>query len=191
MARIYDVQLKGITQFKGHEGEPCFQGNIYYKNKKIGYFSDDFRGGFMDIDFDNSENRNLIKDIAKKFRNDDYQYSLYFPKTQFDTVSLTKTAVTGENLSTAKIPYSNLYDIEDFIIDLLTLWGIEKDFKKFKKKYPDFGGFIQTIDGYCLLSIAYTVADVSDLINKFEQEGKFIAVYYNIEDFIIEEIKEN
>ena len=191
MAKIYDVQLKGITQFKGYEGEPCFQGNIYYKNKRIGYFSDDFYGGCMNIDFDNSENRNIVKDIAKKFRSDNYQYSLYFPKTQFDTISLTKTTIDGEELSTTEIPYANLYDIEDFIIDLLALWGIEKDFKKYKKKYTDFGGFIQTVDGYCLLANTYTGADVSDLINQFEQEDEFIAVYYELKDFIIDEIKED
>ncbi len=31
--------LKGVKEYKGHEGEPLFQGNVYYKNKKIGFFA--------------------------------------------------------------------------------------------------------------------------------------------------------
>ena len=39
------ITLKGLKTFKGHEGEPCIQGNIYMDGKKIGWFSDDSRGG--------------------------------------------------------------------------------------------------------------------------------------------------
>lgn len=30
--------LKGVKEYKGHEGEPLFQGNVYLNNKKIGFF---------------------------------------------------------------------------------------------------------------------------------------------------------
>ena len=36
MAKIYGVELKNITNFKGHEGEPLIQGNIYFNKKKVG-----------------------------------------------------------------------------------------------------------------------------------------------------------
>ena len=37
--------LKAIKDFKGHEGEPLFQANVYLNNRKIGFFSEDGWGG--------------------------------------------------------------------------------------------------------------------------------------------------
>ena len=67
MAKINGFELKGIKTFKGHEGEPCQQGNIYYKGKRVGWFSDDSWGGCMDIRFDSLEIEKLFKETICKY----------------------------------------------------------------------------------------------------------------------------
>lgn len=64
MGSIYGVSLKGVKHFKGHEGEPCVQGNIYLNNKKIGYYSDSYMMGYPDIDV--NTNQEELLEIAKK-----------------------------------------------------------------------------------------------------------------------------
>jgi len=45
MASINGISVKGMKNFKGHEGEPLSQGNVYLGNKKIGFWSQDSHGG--------------------------------------------------------------------------------------------------------------------------------------------------
>jgi glutaredoxin-related protein len=52
MAQIRGIAIKGLKEFKGHEGETLLQGDIYFKGKKVGYYSDDFRGGMAVVDID-------------------------------------------------------------------------------------------------------------------------------------------
>lgn len=59
--RKYDLKgfaVKNVKNSRGHEGEPCPYGSIYYNNKKVGDFATDTWGGPMNINFTN--------DIAKK-----------------------------------------------------------------------------------------------------------------------------
>jgi hypothetical protein len=51
MASVKGFTLKGVTRFKGHEGEPCVQGSIYNNGKKVGYYSDSYTMGPPDISF--------------------------------------------------------------------------------------------------------------------------------------------
>lgn len=44
-------QIKGFKRFKGHEGEPCGQGNLYKGSVKVAEWSDDSWGGPMHIRF--------------------------------------------------------------------------------------------------------------------------------------------
>ena len=52
MAKINNVTLKNVTTFKGHEGEPLKQGNIYVGSTKVGFWSQDSWGGCDNISFD-------------------------------------------------------------------------------------------------------------------------------------------
>lgn len=52
MASIKGYQVKAFKTFAGHEGEPLRQGNLYFGNKKVGFLSEDFRGGGAVIDID-------------------------------------------------------------------------------------------------------------------------------------------
>jgi hypothetical protein len=45
MAKLKGVELKKIVSFKGHEGEPLCQGDLYLDGKKIGFYSDGDWGG--------------------------------------------------------------------------------------------------------------------------------------------------
>lgn len=50
MAKLKGLEIKKITEFKGHEGEPLFQCDVYYKGKKVGYFSQDAWGGMENVE---------------------------------------------------------------------------------------------------------------------------------------------
>lgn len=45
MASINGITVKALKQFRGHEGEPLYQCNVYLGNKKIGWWSQDSWGG--------------------------------------------------------------------------------------------------------------------------------------------------
>ena len=60
MAEIFGVTIKNRKEFRGHEGEPCTQGNIYQNGKKIGYYSDSFMMGPWSMIFWREE-KNLMK----------------------------------------------------------------------------------------------------------------------------------
>ena len=63
MASINGIELKGIKEFKGHEFEYLIQGNIYYKGKKVGWYSQDSWGGCDHIDLDYSLPKELLIEI--------------------------------------------------------------------------------------------------------------------------------
>lgn len=48
--KIKDIQLKAIKTFRGHEGEELVQANVYFKNKKVGFYSDGDWGGPATLD---------------------------------------------------------------------------------------------------------------------------------------------
>lgn len=64
MASINGIEIKSLNEFKGHEGEPLFQGNVYYKGKKLGFWSQDAHGGICDnYGFDEE----ILNDEVKRF----------------------------------------------------------------------------------------------------------------------------
>lgn len=105
MASIYGISLKAVKMFHGHEGEPCYQGNLYLNNKKIGFWSQDSHGGpdHLRLDVPYSEqllnkaviNRSVLKSAEKS--------KLY----GFDVT----------------------YDLDHLCWDLLDLMDDEKEFK--------------------------------------------------------------
>jgi len=50
MASIKGISIKKRTKFKGHEGEPCTQGDLYIDGKPVGSYSDSSHMGPTDID---------------------------------------------------------------------------------------------------------------------------------------------
>jgi hypothetical protein len=66
MAEIFGVTIKNRKEFRGHEGEPCTQGNIYQNGKKIGYYSDSFMMGPVEYDFLEGGEK-LFDEVVKKY----------------------------------------------------------------------------------------------------------------------------
>ena len=64
MASINEIEIKSLKEFKGHEGEPLFQGDIYYKGKKLGFWSQDAHGGICDNFGFNEE---ILNEEVKRF----------------------------------------------------------------------------------------------------------------------------
>ena len=52
MASVKGFEVKAVKGFRGSEGEPLQQANLYYKNKKVGFLSDDADGGLPVIQVD-------------------------------------------------------------------------------------------------------------------------------------------
>ena len=63
MARINDVEIKNLKSFMGSEGW-CSQGNVYLNRKKLGFWSQDGRGGSDVFEFDES----LLSEAAENFK---------------------------------------------------------------------------------------------------------------------------
>jgi len=58
--------LKGLKNFKGHDGEPLIQGSILKDGKKIGFFSEDSRGGPAALDVMMPEAERELRETAKR-----------------------------------------------------------------------------------------------------------------------------
>lgn len=65
MANINGLTLKALKVFRGHEGEPLAQGNVYFNGKKLGFWSQDAWGGPDRFDFDESLLDNLVEQYKK------------------------------------------------------------------------------------------------------------------------------
>ncbi len=61
-----DIELKGIKTAPDHEGIDMHFGNIYFKNKKVGTFSEDYMCGPLHVDFLNKDIEASVCDAAKK-----------------------------------------------------------------------------------------------------------------------------
>lgn len=49
---FYGLQVKALKMYRGHEGEPLRQGNLYIDNKRVGMVSDGDWGGPMSLHVD-------------------------------------------------------------------------------------------------------------------------------------------
>lgn len=64
MAKINGIEIKGVKIFLDHEGCQIAQGNVYYKGKKLGSWSQDSWGGPDRFGFDTS----ILDKEVKKYR---------------------------------------------------------------------------------------------------------------------------
>jgi hypothetical protein len=58
-------QIRGYKTFKGHEGETCGQGNLYFQGKKVAEWSDDSWGGPMRVRFVSQQAEQQFAEHAK------------------------------------------------------------------------------------------------------------------------------
>ena len=124
MASINGITVKAVKMFRGHEGEPCYQGNVYVGGKKIGFWSNDSWGGCDNFMFDKPySERKLAKKVSE-----------LHPEC-----IKTHTRPDGST-------YTMEYSLENLFADLLVLQEDEKDFKKAIK--DGFSGIMIETDGY-------------------------------------------
>lgn len=73
MASINGIQIKGLKAFRDHEGATIFQGNVYYRGKKLGFWSQDSWGGCDNYDFKEI----MLNEEVDRFRNSSMVESQY------------------------------------------------------------------------------------------------------------------
>lgn len=122
MAKIKGIELRNIRDFRGHEGEPLTQGDVYYKNKKVGFYSQDSWGGPDIFNLDYDLDKDLVKEINDIVNN--YDGGVLFKK--FDDLYNQHYNV---NFNYEQKGYEYLF------MDLLQLMEHEETYKEYSKKF--------------------------------------------------------
>ena len=184
MASINGISVKSLKAFEGHEGEVCYQGNVYLGNKKLGMWSQDSWGGPDRFDF---ESRDMEKRLNKK------------------VIELNQDKAMHGTTRDGK-PYTVDYDLELLMYDLVKLQLDEKEFKNSIKKGN--AGLLIVTDGYHkvvwnlreahtkmsndkLLRYCYKMIEDAKAEAKFYKENEWtkheVKVYRSLDDFKIGE----
>ncbi len=80
MAQINGISLKKVTTFKDHEGCQIAQGDVYYKGKKLGFWTQDAWGGGDMYDF----NTSVLDAEVEKYKASDLVDEKYREYTDLD-----------------------------------------------------------------------------------------------------------
>ena len=180
MAKINDFELRGITNFRGHEQEDLIQGNIYYKGKKVGWYSQDSWGGCDHIDLDYTLPKELLKEINDILDN-------YESETLFNGIS-----DLYDKTYNIKFDHKIFKGGEFLFGDLIQLDTFEKKYKKFSKQWG-----VNNI-AICYKDLFSNVIKGSKLPkNEFEKilnsdkEIKLYYLYTSLNDFNVDTRKES
>lgn len=106
MAKICGFELKAVKEFKSHDGYPICQGNVYFKGKKLGSWSQDGWGGEDWYEFD---------------------------KAPYDK-ALAKTDLSGYEQFADCYKYGFSPNLDILLGEVLRLRDLEKPYKKFAKQ---------------------------------------------------------
>lgn len=124
MASIKGFTLKKIINFCGHEEEPLVQGRIFYDEKDIGFFSQDFYGGESIVSFYDKKYYELAEQAARLFYEEYPEWNTY----------------TWKNW---------MPNLEDMFTELLLLLDYEKAFNAASKQgYKALVSYIKGKDIY-------------------------------------------
>ena len=124
MASINGITVKALKTFRGHEGEPCCQGNLYIGTKKIGFWSQDSHGGCDNFMLDKPYSEAMLSNRVKELNTDKAK------------------KITRYDGTVGTIEYS----LEHLMGDLTALLDDEKTYKKALK--DGFKGILLVSDGY-------------------------------------------
>ena len=157
MAEIKGLTLKNVTHFKGHEGEPCRQGSLYYKGKKVGYYSDSFSMGQATIDFNEKETEDAVKADCKAYyeeRPDERWFENSEP------------------------------DMEEYLAKLFSVMDYEKEYKKcVKQGFPIFVTY-RDKSGVEYMT-GFKTVDYGQKRLAMQEEISQLRFYTDLSDFII------
>lgn len=166
MASIKGIELKHLQDFRGHEGETLVQGDVYYKGKKVGYYSQDSWGGCDIFNLDYNLDKSLKEEVNGVVNN-------YVGGEIFKAIDelYDKTYNINFKHTIKQIGYEYLF------ADLLQLQEHENFYKKYTKKW-----------NIPHIAIVYTKPWESYICVEVKKEDKDKPYYrYNgLEDFIIE-----
>lgn len=164
MAMIKGFQLKAVKNFRGHEGEPLKQGNLYFGNKKVGFVSEDSNGGYPTIDIDRAYREEWTK-ASELFEKEYPEKSISTPE---ETLFHALLEIT-ENESTFKKAVKKGYSVVAHFDEL--------------RKYPD-NTILPT--GQQIMLTASNLKQV-DEYEESDWKGKLYekSVFTSLEDFII------
>lgn len=172
MASINGITVKALKQFRGHEGEPLFQGNLYLGNKKIGFWSQDSHGGCDNIYLDAPYSKAKLREKVKTLN-------------QHHNRTFARTGGSAFILE---------YDLELLFGDLMVMQADEKDYKKAVKN--GFKGVLLITDGYHIFgwNLDQTETNLRDevLIHKYSKaidDGKKKHKFFKEDRFTKHEIK--
>ena len=172
MASINGITVKSLKKFRGHEGEPLYQGNIYLGNKKIGWWSQDSHGGCDNIHLD-----------------EQYNVSKLEGKVRLHNLNK-ETTHTRRDGSTFTLEYS----LDRLFGDLMELKIDEDMFKDAIKN--GFTGLLLVTDGYHVFGWNLSEKDMEHnndaILRKFHnaiEDGKKEHKFYKEDGFTKHEIK--
>ena len=172
MVSINGITVKGIKNFRGHEGEPLCQGNVYLGNKKIGFWSQDSWGGPDSIYLDEPYRIRKLKAKVIELNHEKEEHH---------------TRPDGSQ-------YTLEYSLDIMFGDLMELKHDEDSFKAAVKK--GFAGVLLITDGYHVfgwnLSEVETRLTDDMLLNKFAKHidaGKKKYKFYKEDGFTKHETK--
>ena len=157
MASIYGLTLKALKKFTGHDGEPCYQGNLYLGTKKIGFWTEDGRGGSgiyrMDPPYREGKLNVRVKELHAIYHPEDTEYydldclmqeiisllddEKFFKKAAKEGYAGTLTVSDGWHVITWKMPKK---DLEGTDAEVLARMEPEiETLKKREKFFPENG----------------------------------------------------
>lgn len=169
MAKIKGIELKNIKKFRGHEGEELMQGNIYYNNKKVGFYSQDSWGGpdIVNLDYDlDADTRDKVNDIMEN----------YIGGKLFEKLDNLYNETYHVDFKYEQKGYEYLF------MDLLQLKDHEDLYKKYKKKHG--WDNIAIIYNDLFSRGVFVSHDKVDLSAKFPNKVYF--EYNSLNDFVVE-----
>ena len=168
MAKIKGIELKNITYFRGHEEEELMQGDVYYKNKKVGFYSQDAWGGEDRFYLHNDVDKDICKEITNITNN--YIGGILFKKLDdlYDTYYHYNSNSKFERKG-----------YEFFFMDLLQLIEHERLYKKYSKIYKD-----NTI--YIIYDDILNMRVGNSIFGKIGAKDKTYFDYKGPKDFIID-----
>jgi hypothetical protein len=108
--KINGFELKSVKEFSGHEGERCYRGNIFFNGKKVGTFESSYTMGPMDVRFNSDE------------------VAVEFEKTLRAFINNNPYGFLNEHKDFGSLVH--IYDKELFILDMIGLKDVEKQYKK-------------------------------------------------------------
>lgn len=168
MAKIKGIELRNIRDFRGHEGEPLTQGDVYYKDKKVGFYSQDAWGGPDIFNLDYDLDKDLIKEINDIVNN--YIGNVLFKKL--------------DDLYNKQYNVNFHYEqkgCEYLFMDLLQLMEFEDLYKEYSKKF----GVDNIAIVYKDLFNRLVYGNRYDIDTSIKFPGTTILEYNSLKDFVI------